>query len=276
MNHMKHLLTPIWAILLPLLAIIPSQPLLAQEHGKADDYEKNIFTTTSGDTLNYLLLRPEAMKPGEEYPLIIFLHGAGQRGNDNQKQLEHGGPMWLNPVLRERYPAFVILPQCPATGYWAYQKRPDSFTPHLMPAQPELTDEMVAVKGLIETYASRKDVDEKRIYVMGLSMGGMATYDLAIRYPHLIAAAVPICGTVNPSRLKAAKDVKFRIYHGDCDNIVPVAGSRQAYKALKAAGADVTYTEFPGIQHESWYLAFADPGLFEWMFRQKSSFRAAQ
>lgn len=104
---------------------------------------------------------------------------------------------------------------------------------------------------------------------MGLSMGGMGTFDLAIRYPEVFAAAVPICGIVNPARLSAAKDVKFRIYHGDADNIVPVEGSRQAYKALKAAGADVEYIEFPGVNHGSWTPAFNDSEFMEWLFNQK-------
>ena len=112
-------------------------------------------------------------------------------------------------------------------------------------------------------------VEKQRIYIMGLSMGAMATYDLTIRYPELYAAAIPICGTVNASRLKAAKDVKFRIFHGDADNVGPVSGSRQAYKALKAAGADVEYIEFPGVTHGSWNPAFTQPDFMKWLFSQK-------
>ena len=112
-------------------------------------------------------------------------------------------------------------------------------------------------------------VDRQRIYIMGLSMGAMGTYDMTIRYPELFAAAIPICGTVNPTRLKSAKDVKFRIFHGDADNVVPVSGSRQAYKALKTAGADVKYTEFPGVTHGSWNPAFSLPDFMSWLFSQK-------
>ncbi len=125
------------------------------------------------------------------------------------------------------------------------------------------------LKELLDTYLAMPQVDNKRIYVIGLSMGGMGTYDLAIRYPELFAAAIPICGTVNANRLKAAKDVKFRIYHGDNDNVVPVSGSRQAYKALKAAGADVEYIEFPGGTHGSWNPAFTQPDFMRWLFSQK-------
>lgn len=257
-----------WAVIMPLLSAIPSLPLLAQERDRFSAYEKKHYISAQGDTLSYRLLCPEAIKPETAYPLVIFMHGAGERGCDNQKQLTHGGQMWLNPVNREEHPAFVIFPQCPAKGYWAYHKRPSSFEPDSMPLLEKPTREILAVKELIEEYASRKEVDESRIYVIGLSMGGMATYDLAIRYPHLIAAAVPICGTVNPTRLKDAKGVKFRIYHGDNDDVVTPEGSRHAYKALKSAGADVTYIEYPGVNHGSWNPAFNDERLLKWMFSQ--------
>lgn len=233
------------------------------------EYEQKVYVSSQGDSLKYRLLRPETEKPGEKYPLVLFLHGAGERGNDNQKQLVHGGQMWLNPVNRAEHPAFVLFPQCPTEDYWAYHSRPKSFVPGEMPQSQEATPIFSTLMQLLDTYLAMPQVDKDRIYVMGLSMGGMGTFDLAIRYPEVFAAAVPICGTVNPERLSAAKDVKFRIYHGDADNIVPVEGSRQAYKALKAAGADVKYIEFPGVNHGSWTPAFNDLELMDWLFSQK-------
>lgn len=233
------------------------------------EYEKNIFVSSQGDSLSYRLLRPETVKEGKKYPLVLFLHGAGERGTDNQKQLVHGGQMWLNPVNREEHPAFILAPQCPPDGYWAYPSRPASFSPDAMTVVDEPTPIVRTLMELLETFLEQPQVDKDRIYVMGLSMGGMGTFDLAIRYPEIFAAAVPICGTVNPSRLSAAKDVKFRIYHGDADDIVPVEGSRQAYKALKAAGGNVIYIEFPGVNHGSWNPAFNDPAFIPWLFSQK-------
>ena len=92
-----------------------------------ETFQKETYISSRGDTLLYRLLRPEVMKPDEKYPLVLFLHGAGERGNDNEKQLVHGGQMWLNPVNREKYPAFILAPQCPETGYWAYTERPFIF-----------------------------------------------------------------------------------------------------------------------------------------------------
>jgi predicted peptidase len=206
---------------------------------------------------------------GEKYPLVLFLHGAGERGSDNEKQLFHGSQMWLNPVNRENYPAFVLFPQCPESGYWAYVNRPSSFETDKMPIEPPISPIFVALKELLDSYLTMPQVDKKRIYVIGLSMGAMGTYDLTIRYPELFAAAIPICGIVNPKRLEAAKEVKFRLFHGDADNIVPPLGSRRAYKALKKAGADVQYIEFPGVGHESWKQAFELPDFMKWLFFQK-------
>ena len=215
------------------------------------------------------MIRPESMKAGKKYPLVLFLHGAGERGNDNERQLTHGGQMFLNPVNREKYPAFVLVPQCPAGSYWAYTERPKSLFPADMPAGQEMSSLTRTLKQLLDTYLAMPEVDKKRIYIVGLSMGAMGTYDLVVRYPEIFAAAVPICGSVNPDRLPVAKEVKFRIFHGDADDVVTVEGSREAYKALKAAGAKVEYIELPGCNHGSWNPAFNYPGFMEWLFKQK-------
>ena len=104
---------------------------------------------------------------------------------------------------------------------------------------------------------------------MGLSMGGMATFDLVSRYPEIFAAAIPICGAADTKRLANAKGVKWRIYHGDADTVVPVEASRAAYKALKEAGIKVEYVEFPGCAHASWTPAFNQPDFMKWLFKQK-------
>lgn len=234
-----------------------------------DSFSKEQFISSRGDTLPYRLLCPEKIEPGKKYPLVLFLHGAGERGTDNEKQLVHGGQMWLNPVNRENYPAFVVAPQCPKTGYWAYSKRPASFYPAKMPADVPLSPVFRTVKELLDSYLAMPQVDKSRIYVMGLSMGGMGTFDMAIRYPDIFAAAIPICGTVNPTRLKAAKGVRFRIFHGDADNVVPPESSREAYKALKEARIDVEYIEFPGCNHGSWNPTFNYPDFMQWLFSQK-------
>ena len=251
--------------LLILLALAASFTVYAQKVS----YEHKSFTAQDGTELNYRLLTPPEDARGKKFPLVLFLHGAGERGSDNEKQLVHGSQMFLNPTNRENFPAFVLFPQCPESGYWAYADRLSSFEPDQMPADVPLSSVFATLKELLDTYLAMPQVDKQRIYIMGLSMGAMGTYDMTIRYPEIFAAAIPICGTVNPTRLSAAKEVKFRIFHGDADSVVPVSGSRQAYKALKAAGADVKYTEFPGVTHGSWNPAFTLPDFMSWLFSQK-------
>ncbi len=240
-------------IALVLAAMVAAVAALAQ-----DNFAKESFRASNGETLLYRSLNPQNMKAKKKYPLVIFLHGAGERGNDNEKQLIHGGRMWLNPVNRAKYPAFVIFPQCPEGIFWTYDTRPGSFDVNAMPKTADMSATGAALKELID-----------RVYIMGLSMGGMCTLDMVIRYPEIFDAAVPICGAVNTDRLNEAKDVVFSIYHGDSDSVVPVECSRSIYRTLKSLDADVRYREFAGCDHGSWNPAFNEPDFLPWLFKQK-------
>ncbi len=233
-------------------------------------YEAKVFKGQDGTELQYRVLMPENYDRGGEFPLVLFLHGAGERGDDNLKQLTHGSMMFTNPVNREKYPAIVLFPQCPAEDYWAFEKRPENgFQPDAFPGKYPETGILSTICQMVEYYIANEKVDKNRVYIIGLSMGGMGTFDMACRHPGLFAAAIPICGGVNPERLKDAVQVKFRIFHGDDDNIVPVENSRLAYTALRKYGADVEYIEFPGVNHGSWGPAFNYPGFMEWLFSQR-------
>lgn len=229
------------------------------------------FTSSDNTTLKYRLLKPSDTAKGDKFPLVLFLHGAGERGNDNEKQMIHGSQMFLNPVNREKHPAYVIMPQCPESGFWAYSVRPAALTE--LKAEDEMPPIFKAVKELLDSYLQDPSVDKSRIYIMGLSMGAMATYDMVVRFPEIFAAAIPICGAVEPERLKDIKGVNFRIYHGNADDVVPVECSRKAYMALKEAGIKVELYEFPGCGHVSWNLAFSQPDFMKWLFAQKRKVR---
>ena len=138
-----------------------------------DEYERCVFVSSSGDSLNYRLLEPEVMQAGEKYPLVLFLHGAGERGNDNEKQLTHGGQMFLNPVNREKYPAFVLFPQCPESGYWAYENRPQSFIPTQMPVGKEMPSVFQASIESPDPYLHHPQVETASGYIMFLLMVAM-------------------------------------------------------------------------------------------------------
>lgn len=249
-----------------LIAILFSASTLWGE----ESYQRGKFTSpATSDTLLYRYLTPENIKKGKKYPLVIFLHGSGERGNDNQAQLLHGGEMFLNPVYREKYPAYVIFPQCPEGVPGAYIKPLETLKPDGMPENPPIAPIMQTLKELIDSYIALPSVDSRKVYIIGLSMGGMATFDMVCRFPDTFAAAIPICGSVNPKRLVSAKNVSFRLFHGDADKAVTTEGSREAYKALRAMGADVEYIEFAGCTHNSWNPAFNYPDFMEWLFKQK-------
>ena len=230
-------------------------------------YDYNVYVSEKGDTLLYRSLKPAEIKAGKKYPLVLVLHDAGKKGNDNERQLLTGAKMFQNPVNREKYPAFVVIPQCPSGQWWTYNRLPKDF--NRLPYNKELNPSLALVKEVLDTYLEMPEVDKSRIYVMGASMGGVGTYDIVAHYPEIFAAAIPICGAIAPGHLGEAKDVAFRIYHGDDDATVPVECSRRAYKELRNAGAKVEYIEIPSGKHGINFHVYNQPDFMEWLFKQK-------
>lgn len=215
---------------------------------------------------------------GERLPLLVYLHGAGERGNDNISQLNHGKELFLNSPELEN--VIVIAPQCPSDGYWVDITRPttpEECAIRTFPENAEMTAPLRAVKELIDSLINSGKVDTHRIYCTGLSMGGMGTLDLMLRFPDLFAAAEPICGAVNISRLaKYSGNTPVRLFHGDCDETVPVHFSREAYDTLKKIGHEVEYIEYPGVYHNSWDKAFAEKDFLKWMLCRRKVSSAAE
>lgn len=236
-------------------------------YSQQTQYIAKKFIDNTGDTLLYRQLQPETIIKDEKYPLILFLHGAGERGSDNISQLQNGSMQFTNPVNREKYPSFVVFPQCPADKYWAPSSRPEKFEKEYFPLDEEVSQPLGMVERLLSQLVSEYPIDTDRIYVIGLSMGGMGTYDIVCRNPDTFAAAVAICGAVNEQRLHQINSkTNFRLYHGDEDSVVPVFFSREAYKALKESGKRVEYFEFPGVNHGSWNPAFNQPDFISWIY----------
>ncbi|MBL7699977.1 MAG: dienelactone hydrolase family protein [Chitinophagaceae bacterium] len=241
---------------------------------KAQDgelYKKKVFGKGK-DTLSYRIMYPSKYDVNKKYPVILFLHGAGERGSDNEAQLVHGAKLFADSVNRIKYPAFVIFPQCPKGDFWARIKREESPGSDSLGGFDFISDEPIGkslglVVKLIDSFARTPQVDKKKIYVGGLSMGGMGTFELLWRKPNFFAAAIPICGGGDPSKVSIyAKNFPIWVFHGGADPVVPVSNSRLMVNSLKAAGANVVYTEYPGVGHDSWNNAFAEPTLLEWLF----------
>lgn len=231
-------------------------------------YKKKMFIHGK-DTLRYRILYPESYNKHKSYPLVVFLHGAGERGNDNERQLDHGGTLFLTDSIRKKFPAIVIFPQCPVDSLWKVSCPLDlnpAYDPALNTSGPTTPERLV--KLLMDNLVERNIADNKRIYICGLSMGGFGVYDLVIHYPHYFAAAIAICGKANVKLYpEKAASVPLWIFHGEADNVVPVQPDRDLYKALQIAGAkNVKYTEYPGVYHNSWENAFAEPTLLTWLF----------
>lgn len=221
-----------------------------------------------GDTLLYRILFPVNYNKSIQYPLVVFLHGSGERGNDNEKQLAHGASLFTDSINRIKYPAIVIFPQCPENQSWVkiieYPNDKFDLITTKRPTQP-----LLMVKKLIESYQHSKLIDKKRIYIGGLSLGGMGTLDMICRYPRTFAAAISICGAVEAERLKKVRKMPIRFYYGSIDPVVSPEYSRNAYIELKADGSQkVEIFEFPGVGHDSWTSAFAQPDFLTWLFNQ--------
>ena len=219
------------------------------------------FTCSNGLTLPYIDMMPE--KVLEPVPMLIFLHGVGERGTDNSSQFRNGHEFLTTAVTE--YKVRVIAPQCPPDDYWVLAKWDDiNIRFAQRPSRP-----MEALIELLNKKLISFTVDLEKIYCMGLSMGGFGTWDILMRCPQIFAAGVPICGGGDDSLAHTISRIPIWAFHGAIDNVVPVELSRKMITALKKAGARPRYTEYPDVAHDSWTNAFNDPALLDWILSQR-------
>ena len=237
------------------------------------NYEKRRYIIQN-DTLPYRLLLPDNYNPKKSYPLLVFLHGSGERGNDNEKQLLHGSDLYTSDIFRKNYPAIVVFPQCPKNSYWASVQKNKTkklekrynFEKNLKAFRTQEVLELF-IYDLDKSY----NIDSSKRYLGGLSMGGMGTFELVTRMPNYFAAAFAICGGGNPAWSKTLGNTAFWIFHGDKDNVVPYHFSKQMFRKMKRFNKDTKFTSYKGVYHESWNNAFKEQNLFSWIFSFKKS-----
>jgi len=230
-------------------------------------FEKRVYKNENGSTLPYRILYPENYDKSKTYPLLLFLHGAGERGDDNEAQLVHGAKLFVDAENRKKYPAIVVFPQCPKESYWARVDRSEDRKTWHYPFYDEPTKPLGNVIKLLDQLFTEEAIDANRVYVSGLSMGGMGTFELLAHRPDLFAAAAPICGGGNLTLAERyAHNTDFWIFHGDADVVVPVELSRNMTKRLESLDANVKYSEYEGVNHNSWDNAFAESNYLKWMF----------
>jgi predicted peptidase len=199
--------------------------------------------------LDFRILAPPQTDSRQAFPLLVFLHGAGERGSDNESQL-HGLPAQMClPEWRRRFPCYLLAPQCPAGRNWS--------------------EFMSDLEFLSNHACANYHVDARRVYLTGLSMGGHGSWELAARCPEFFAAVVPICGGGSPDWCEALARIPVWAVHGADDDVVPVEESRRMIQGIQHAGGAPRYTELAGVAHDSWSPTYRDPdGVLAWMFNQ--------
>ncbi|MDR1818323.1 MAG: dienelactone hydrolase family protein [Puniceicoccales bacterium] len=223
-----------------------------------DCFEARAFTR-AGATLPYRLLSPEKIENAKKYPLVIFLHGVGERGTDNAAQVRNGIERLGTPALRKKFPCYAIVPQCPPHSFWGIAPERSRAAPDALNLVLNLVD---------ETLRTTPTADRRRVYVAGLSMGGIGTFRLLEARPRFFAAALPICGTGNAERAKSYASTPVWIFHGEKDTVVRPDGSKRIAAALKAAGCKVKFSLVPDVGHNVWVNALGDDKTWEWLFAQ--------
>jgi len=233
--------------------------------GKATDFLTRSFKSDStGLTLPYRLYVPPSYTPTKKYPLIIFFHGAGERGTNNMNQLTYSLDL-AGPGVQHQRPAFVVAPQCPDNAQWV--DWPWAMGSYKLANTPK-SKPMTAALELIAALQAEYSIDSTRILATGLSMGGFGTWDAIMRSPNLFAGALPICGGADPSSAALLKSMPIWTFHGSADDIIPVTATRMMVDALKAAGGNIRYTEYPGGGHNVWSQTYSNAQVLGWFIDQ--------
>ena len=229
-----------------------------------DNFLARTFTDAQGSSLPYRLYVPVGYDASRKYPLVLFLHGSGERGNDNRSQLTWTASMvFVQPPAQAKYPCFMVAPQCPTTDSWIGVPFSSSIA-----QTPNPTVSLRVAMEILDSLKTEFSLDPAKQYITGLSMGGFGTWDAITRYPGKFAAAIPICGGGDPSKAGGTASTPIWAFHSTDDSTIDVAASRNMVAALRAAGGSPLYTEYNGYGHFSWNPAYNESGLLPWLFAQ--------
>jgi predicted peptidase len=238
---------------LPLLMLGTARAADAPAPGKqeAEHFEKQVPIK-----LDYLLYLPAeyGKEQDKQWPLIVFLHGSGERGSDVNLVAKHGPPKLLAKETDLKVKQFVVVsPQCPSNTSW----------------------KPFELNALLDDVMAKYHVDKDRVYLTGLSMGGFGTWEWATTNSNRFAAIAPICGGGNPSMAGRLRNMPIWVFHGDADPTVPVQRSIEMVEALKKVDADVKFTHYPGVGHDSWTQSYNNPELYDWFLSHKKGEKRA-
>lgn len=218
----------------------------------------------------YRLYVPPQLVAGRKYPLLVFLHGSGALGNDNQRQVG-SELLQLSARLQAQEPVFVLAPQCPASDKWITNARTGPYLNYDQTSRPE-SDAIKLVLLLLDQLEQRQPIDPDRIYVTGHSSGASGVWDIVTRRAHArFAAAVPVTGIGDPTRTRMIAKLPVWVFHGALDEISPVRNSREMVAALRALGSSVRYSEYADVGHDTLGRAYREPELVRWLLAQRRS-----
>jgi predicted peptidase len=262
------------------------------------EFQKH-YHTFSGVTLPYYLFIPKDYDSSKQYPLVLCLHGAGERGDDSTAVERHGlATVWAKDNNQTKHPCFILVPQCPVNHRWVNSDwHIGFFSVNKIP----ISNELLNVNDILDSLINNYSIDTNRIYITGLSMGGYGTWYMIIHYPNRFAAAVPMSGGGDTTKARVIKNIPIWDFHGTKDNVVPVKASRRMIKALEEVGrtvlytnckdtnctgisdsllearinigANLIYTEYKNGMHAIWDKAYANPYLLKWVFMQNKADR---
>ncbi|MGN0213740.1 MAG: alpha/beta hydrolase-fold protein [Muribaculaceae bacterium] len=198
-------------------------------------------------------------------PLIIYLHGLDARGTDNNAQMNYAASYFV--IFNNNFPSYIVFPQCPEDAYWGLTKRPSDFTPSKMELNPSHSYMDFGLIKLIEELTTNYNIDSRRVFLVGHSMGGIGTLDMIASHPNIFAAAISFCGTINPNRFTTNHEVPLMLFHNADDDIITVEGSRKTYQRLLQLGSEAVYTEGASGGHVCWTEAVKTPDMLLWIFK---------
>lgn len=226
--------------------------------------------TADGVTTNYALYVPPDYDPAKQWPLILFLHGAGERGDDGLQQTRVG----IGPAIRsnpERFPCLVLMPQCLPEYFWpaAQSGVPVQDAVSQMGRLPDSGIPAGQIRDALEQVKVNYNVDPDRIALTGLSMGGFGSFKFGADNIDEFSCVMPICGGSSPALAPELAKRPMRVFHGSADPVVSPKRSIEMVEAIRAAGGNVSYTEYPGVSHDSWVPAYADPENIAWLLAQE-------
>lgn len=257
-------------IILFKIVIILSINILGVVFTNAQTFKYRSHTNASiaSYTMPYRLFIPSGYNANTSYPIVLYMHGAGERGTDNEQHIAliRGAKLWAETANQAAHPCFVLAPQCPADKQWVNTNWSDgSYSIDKVP----VSNELLMVKDIISSLKSEFNIDSTQMFITGLSMGGYATWDFILRYPKMFKAAIPICGAGDPLKVERIRKTPLRVFHSSDDPTVPVAGSRDIVNAINQFGSNNRgdfYTEYTDQGHFAWEKGYSTPGLPAWFF----------